>query len=50
MFLNIGIATIYIVLCILLFVLILKATQRLMIEIFIMRVCVRNNAEACETS
>ena len=44
--LNIGIATIYIVLCILLFILILKATQQLMIEIFIMHVCMRINAEA----
>ena len=45
---NSGIATIYIGLCILLFVLTLKATQRQMRAIiFIMRVTVRNNAEVC---
>ena len=42
------IATIYIDLWILLFILILKATQRMKREkVFIMRVSVRNNAEAC---
>ena len=42
------IATVYIGLCILLFILTLKATQRMMHEItFITRVSVRNNAEAC---
>ena len=45
---NSGIATIYIDICILLFILTLKATQQLMPEIlFIMYVSVRNNAEAC---
>ena len=45
---NKGIATIYIDICILLFILTLKATEQLMPEIiFIIRVSVRNNAEAC---
>ena len=45
---NSGIATSYIDLCILLFILTLKATQWLMHEIiFIMRVSGRNNAEVC---
>ena len=45
---NSDIATIYIDLCILLFILTLKVTQRMMHEIiFIIRVNVRNNAEAC---
>ena len=45
---NSGIATFYIDICILLFILTLKATQQLMPEIiFIIRVSVRNNAEAC---
>ena len=48
MFTNSGIATIYIDICILLFILTLKATQQLMPEIiFIMRVSVGNNAESC---
>ena len=43
---NSDIATIYIDLCILLFILTLKVTQRMMHEIiFIIRVNVRNNAE-----
>ena len=45
---NSDIATTYIDLCILLFILTLKVTQRMMHEIiFIIRVNVRNNAEAC---
>ena len=45
---NSEIATIYIDICILLFILTLKATQQLMPEIiFIMRVSMRNNAEVC---
>ena len=45
---NSDIATIYIDLCILLFILTLKVTQRMMHEIiFIIRVNVRNNAEVC---
>ena len=48
MFTNSGIAAIYIALFILLLTLTLKATQRPILEIiFIMRVSVRNNAEAC---
>ena len=48
MFTNSAIATIYIDLCILLFILALKTTQWLTREIiFIMRVSVRNNDEAC---
>ena len=48
MFTNSGIATIYIDICILLFILTLKATQQLMPEIIIiMRVSVGNNAESC---
>ena len=44
---NSDIATIYIDLWILLFILTLKATRRMMCEIiFIMRVMVRNNTEA----
>ena len=44
---NSGIATSYIYICILLFILTLKATQQLMPEIiFIMCVSVRGNAEA----
>ena len=47
---NSGVATIFIDICILLFMLTLKATQQLMPEIlFIMYVSVRNNAEACLT-
>ena len=45
---NSGIATVYIDLCILLFLLTLKATLQLMHEIiFVMSVNARNNAEAC---
>ena len=45
---NSFIATIYIDLCILLFILTLKATQpQMRAIIFIMHVDVRNNAEAC---
>ena len=45
---NSDIVTIHIDFCILLFILTLKATQWMMREIiFIMRVNVRNNAEAC---
>ena len=45
---NSEIATIYIDICILLFILTLKATQQIMPEIiFIMRVSMRNNAEVC---
>ena len=45
---NSGIDTIYIDICILLFILTLKATQQLMPKIiFIMRVSMRNNAEVC---
>ena len=45
---NSEIATIYIDICILLFILTLKATQQFMPEIiFIMRVSMRNNAEVC---
>ena len=45
---NSEIATIYIDICILLFILTLKATQQLMPDIiFIMRVSMRNNAEVC---
>ena len=48
MFTNSGIATIYSDICILLFILTLKATQQLMLEIiFIMRMSVGNNAESC---
>ena len=48
MFTNSGIATIYSDICILLFILTLKATQQLMPEIiFIMRMSVENNAESC---
>ena len=48
MFTNSAIATIYIDLCILLFILALKTTQWMTREIiFIMRVSVRNNDEAC---
>ena len=47
MFTNSGIATIYIDICILLFILTLKATQQLMPQIiFIMRMSVGNNAES----
>ena len=47
---NSEIATIYIDICILLFILTLKATEQLMPEIiFIIRMSVRNNAEACLT-
>ena len=45
---NIGIATIYIDPYIALFIFTLKATRQITCEkIFIMRVSVRNNAEAC---
>ena len=45
---NSGIDTIYIDICILLFILTLEVTQQLMPEImFIMHVSVRNNAEVC---
>ena len=45
---NSDIGTICIDLCILLFLLTLKFTQQMMHEIiFIMRVRIRNNAEAC---
>ena len=48
MLINNDIATIYIDICILLFIFTLKATQQLMPEIiFIMLVSLRNNAEAC---
>ena len=45
-----GIATFYIDVCILLFILTLKPAQRLMYEIiFIMCVSMRNNGEACDS-
>ena len=48
MFTNSGIAAIYVAVFILLLTLTLKATQQPILEIiFIMRVSVRNNAEAC---
>ena len=53
---NNDIATVYIGLCILLFIITVKATQQMMCEIiFIIHVSMRNNAEAyvshimCET-
>ena len=44
---NSSIATIYVDICILLFMLTLKARQQLTHEIIFMHVSVRNNAEAC---